>query len=207
MLDQPRNSVVFPRNLLRADALSTRRSTPSAPISFTTTLQSSGILRPNNCVHSRLYGTSWRIGLRRRPEHAVAAGARVEKGQYLSFARQFYCRGLGRRASGQKTLEAPGSAVTGISPACPSGSTGLDARPLLAHKGRTPNSSCRGHFNGRAPKMRISTSLRALCCQSGLVATLATPIKARSRSMGSRSFRISPLLIARLTRARMASHI
>ncbi len=55
--------------------------------------------------------------------------------------------------------------------------------------------------------IRMSTSLRALCCQSGLVATLVTPIKARSRSIGSRSSRISPLLIARFTRARIASQI
>jgi DNA-binding transcriptional LysR family regulator len=46
-----------------------------------------------------------------RPEHAVAAGARLEKAQYLSFARQFYWRGtaLGRRASGQMRLK-PGFA-------------------------------------------------------------------------------------------------
>src|SRR5258707_593590 len=41
-----------------------------------------------------------------RSGHAFAAGARMEKGQYLSFARQFYRRGtaLGRRARGQKRL-------------------------------------------------------------------------------------------------------
>ncbi len=45
-----------------------------------------------------------------RSGHAFAAGARMEKGQYLSFARQFYWRGtaLGRRASGQKRLNAVG---------------------------------------------------------------------------------------------------
>ena len=55
--------------------------------------------------------------------------------------------------------------------------------------------------------MRMSTSLLALCCQSGLVATLATPISARSRSIGSRSLRMSPLSIARFTSARIASQI
>ena len=36
---------------------------------------------------------SWKRGhpVRRRPEHAVAAGARVEKGQYLTAARKFHC--------------------------------------------------------------------------------------------------------------------
>ena len=53
----------------------------------------------------------------------------------------------------------------------------------------------------REPVMRISTSLLALCCQSGLDATLDTPIRARSRSSGSRSLRISPLLMARSTSA------
>ena len=45
-----------------------------------------------------------------RSGHAFAAGARMEKGQYLSFARQFYWRGtaLGRRATGQKRLNAVG---------------------------------------------------------------------------------------------------
>ncbi len=58
---------------------------------------------------------------------------------------------------------------------------------------------------GREPVMRMSTRRLALSCQSGLVATLATPISARSRSIGSRSLRMSPLLIARFTRARIAS--
>ncbi len=57
------------------------------------------------------------------------------------------------------------------------------------------------------PVTRISTSLLALCCQSGLVVTLATPTRARMRSIGSRSFRMSPLLIARFTSARIASCI
>jgi hypothetical protein len=57
------------------------------------------------------------------------------------------------------------------------------------------------------PLSRISTSLLALCCQSGLDATLATPTRARSRSIGSRSFRISPLLTARFTSLRIASCI
>src|SRR5579872_4825283 len=63
------------------------------------------------------------------------------------------------------------------------------------------------YLAGREPAMRMSTSLLALCCQSGLVATLATPISARSRSIGSRSLRMSPFLIARFTSARIASHI
>src|SRR4029077_5724587 len=52
---------------------------------------------------------------------------------------------------------------------------------------------------GREPVMRISTSLLALCCQSGPDATWETPISARSRSNGSRSLRMSQLLIARFT--------
>src|ERR1700686_629796 len=57
---------------------------------------------------------------------------------------------------------------------------------------------------GREPMMRISTSLLALCCQSGPDATLETPIRARSRSNGSRSLRMSPFLIARFTSASIA---
>ena len=79
----------------------------------------------------------------------------------------------------------------------------LDTRPLLAHIGRTTEIKLyRGHFNGRAPEMRISTSLRALCCQSGLAKTLATPT--RRRSIRSGSLRMSPLLMARFTSARIA---
>jgi len=63
------------------------------------------------------------------------------------------------------------------------------------------------YFNGRAPKIRISTNLRALCCQSGPAETLATPTIARRRSIGSRSLRMSPLLIARFTSARSAAWI
>ena len=48
------------------------------------------------------------------------------------------------------------------------------------------------------------TSLRALSGQSGVEATLETPTNARSRSMGSRSGRISPLSIARCTRELIA---
>ena len=65
----------------------------------------------------------------------------------------------------------------------------------------------RAYLAGREPVMRMSTSLLALCCQSGLVATLATPISARSRSIGSRSLRMSPLFIARFTSVRSASWI
>ena len=67
--------------------------------------------------------------------------------------------------------------------------------------------SASGYVLGREPTMRISTSRFALCCQSGLVATLATPTSARRRSIGSRSLRMSPLLIARFTRERIASCI
>ena len=56
-------------------------------------------------------------------------------------------------------------------------------------------------LTGREPVMRISTSLLALCCQLGLDATLETPIRARSRSSGSRSLLISPLSMARSTSA------
>jgi len=56
----------------------------------------------------------------------------------------------------------------------------------------------------REPVIRMSTSLLALCCQSGLVDKFATPMRARRRSIGSRSFRMSPLLIARFTSARIA---
>ena len=65
----------------------------------------------------------------------------------------------------------------------------------------------RAYLMGLEPVTRISTSLLALCCQSGLVATLATPTRARRRSIGSRSFRMSPFLIARFTRERSASCI
>jgi hypothetical protein len=89
--------------------------------------------------------------------------------------------------------------------------------PLLIRRERTtagrrpapvlPLREARAYLAGREPVMRISTSLVALCCQSGLVATLATPISARSRSIGSRSLRMSPLFIARFTSARIASQI
>jgi hypothetical protein len=62
----------------------------------------------------------------------------------------------------------------------------------------------RVYLTGREPVIRISTSLLALCCQSGLDATWETPIRARSRSNGSRSLRMSPLLIARFTKPSIA---
>ena len=65
-------------------------------------------------------------------------------------------------------------------------------------------SSSRVYLIGREPVMRMSTSLLALCCQSGPDATWETPISARSRSNGSRSLRMSPLLIARFTSASIA---
>ncbi len=52
--------------------------------------------------------------------------------------------------------------------------------------------------------MRMSTSLLALWGQSGTEETLETPTRARSRSSGSRSERMSPLAIARSTRERIA---
>lgn len=57
---------------------------------------------------------------------------------------------------------------------------------------------------GREPVMRMSTSLLALCCQPGPEDTLETPTSARIRSSGSRSLRMSPLLTARFTSARIA---
>jgi hypothetical protein len=44
--------------------------------------------------------------------------------------------------------------------------------------------AARRYLAGREPMMRISTNLLALACQSGAVATLETPIRARSKSMG-----------------------
>src|SRR5260370_20892438 len=74
-----------------------------------------------------------------RSGHAFAAGARMEKGQYLSFAREFYWRStaLGRRASGQKRLNAVGFVVDGNFAGLSARLDGLDTRPLLAHIGRT----------------------------------------------------------------------
>jgi hypothetical protein len=63
---------------------------------------------------------------------------------------------------------------------------------------------CPGYLTGREPTMRISTNLLALGCQSGADATLETPIRARSKSTGSRSLRISPLSTPRFTSARIA---
>jgi hypothetical protein len=68
----------------------------------------------------------------------------------------------------------------------------------------SPIPNPRVYLTGREPVIRISTSLLALCCQSGLDATWETPISARSRSNGSRSLRMSPLLIARFTRLSIA---
>jgi hypothetical protein len=65
----------------------------------------------------------------------------------------------------------------------------------------------RAYFAGREPEIRMSTSLLALGCQSGLVVTWATPTRARRRSIGTKSFRTSPLSTARFTRARIASCI
>jgi len=62
----------------------------------------------------------------------------------------------------------------------------------------------RGYFIGREPLIRMSTSLLALSCHSGPVATLETPISARSRSNGSRSLRMSPLFMAVFTSASIA---
>ena len=62
----------------------------------------------------------------------------------------------------------------------------------------------RVYLIGREPVIRMSTSLLALCCQSGPEATWETPISARSRSNGSRSLRISPLFMAAFTSALIA---
>jgi hypothetical protein len=70
----------------------------------------------------------------------------------------------------------------------------------------TKSASC-VYLIGREPVMRMSTSLLALCCQSGPDATWETPIRARSRSNGSRSLRMSPLLIARFTNESIAPWI
>src|SRR6202007_1101723 len=103
--------------------------------------------------------------------------------------------------------------VVGIN--VPGGGSLVDSQALEAEVGRRRSTSLRrriqdnfaDYLAGREPVMRMSTSLLALCCQSGLVATLATPISARSRSIGSRSLRMSPLFIARFTRERSASWI
>jgi hypothetical protein len=60
------------------------------------------------------------------------------------------------------------------------------------------------YFIGPEPLIRMSTSLLALSCQSGPDATLETPIRARSRSNGSRSLRMSPLFMAVFTSASIA---
>jgi hypothetical protein len=52
---------------------------------------------------------------------------------------------------------------------------------------------------GREPLIKISTRRRALACQSGPKTTLETPTRARTKSNGSRSSRISPLAMARFT--------
>jgi len=65
----------------------------------------------------------------------------------------------------------------------------------------------RVYLTGREPVMRMSTSRLALCCQSGPDATWETPISARSRSNGSRSLRMSRLLIARFTNESIAPWI
>lgn len=82
-------------------------------------------------------------------------------------------------------------------------------RELLARTGSLAR--IQAHSLRVLPKVRTppnGTSFRsfsppasALCGQSGVDATLDTPIRARSRSNGSRSLRMSPLLIARFTSA------
>jgi hypothetical protein len=52
---------------------------------------------------------------------------------------------------------------------------------LLACERRWKSAS-RVYLTGREAVMRMSTSLRTLCCQSGPDATFETPIGARSRS-------------------------
>src|SRR5712671_6952615 len=74
-----------------------------------------------------------------RSGHAFAAGARLEKGQYLSFARQLHWRGtaLGRRARGKKRLNAVRFVVDGNFAGLSTRLDGLDTRPSLAHVART----------------------------------------------------------------------
>ena len=72
----------------------------------------------------------------------------------------------------------------------------LEAAPLLLEAAWI---WLRAYLTGREPVMRMSTSFLALCCQSGPEARLETPISARSRSIETRSLRMSPLLIARFT--------
>jgi hypothetical protein len=81
---------------------------------------------------------------------------------------------------------------------------GLEAAPLLLE---APWAWLCAYLTGREPAMRMSTSLLALCCQSGPDATWETPISARSRSNGSRSLRMSRLLIARFTSESIAPWI
>jgi len=83
---------------------------------------------------------------------------------------------------------------------------GIESVGLKIVKGSEPIRSC-VYRAGREPVIRISTSLLALCCQSGMDAALETPTRARNRSNGSRSLRKFPLLIARFTSASIAPWI
>jgi hypothetical protein len=95
---------------------------------------------------------------------------------------------------GRSRCTAPSMAASSIS-AFESGRPEVSRLSSADHSGvRSPT-----YLIGREPVIRMSTSLLALCCQSGLEATLETPIRARSRSKGSRSRRMSPLLMARFT--------
>jgi hypothetical protein len=62
------------------------------------------------------------------------------------------------------------------------------------------------HFIGCAPAIRISTSPRALCCQSGPAETLATPTIARRRSIGSQVLTYVDALDRPVHQAREALH-
>jgi len=97
-------------------------------------------------------------------------------------------------------MKRAGLDLFGISPAK---SAGVDL-PELQGSVRDLGLNPRTYFAGREPAMRISTNLLALGCQSGADATLETPIRARSKSTGSRSLRISPLSTPRFTSARIA---
>src|SRR5580704_2915276 len=108
-------------------------------------------------------------------------------------------------------IYADGGASAAVSPA-PSDARGakgdaLDQQAVEVCTTSAPLTLQVIYLTGREPLMRISTSRLALCCQSGLDATFDTPIRARSRSIGSRSLRMSPLLMARFTSARIASQI
>ena len=111
---------------------------------------------------------------------------------------------LGGQRGGQKRVHPVQAVARGILLELPQ--RFVQERQGLIGKGlqRAGKARCPHYLNGRDPKMRISTSRLALCCQPGPEAIWETPISARNRSKGSRSLRMSPLRIARCTSASMA---